>query len=628
MPRSAKSRSKTSVGSSSSDSSPHSSLIPLAWALDEPKRVEWRRFWESHGQLAQPATTLPSWLARLGERQVDAGLALEALSWARLLAAGVRVAPELRQEFCAAAANLVSASEVDAAQDAQTEGDSESEGGAALSEAPWLRALLGVELPVTLASLPPTRVAAARQTLDAVGAVLEAIVDETIDAEGLPLVPMLPLFRPLLASWIRSLQLAHGLSVDWPDDNLRSRFELTLYEALRLFRWDGSQVFDPLPNAASENSRENSAENSRETAPGKSPVDSSNAEANVEADVAMWTAGLELVAQSDHDRLARIVSERIGRSLSMAPRGGEKRKRSRGKPDESGAQQPIPSGYAEASQLASLRTDWTRDGAHFAIGFHDGRVVCELNARRETVFSGEWTSRLIVDGREIEPISDWQEHAWAEDEDADLLELRRRLADGWSLERQVILLRDGRLLLIDDTLVGERHGRIEYSASVPLAPNIHFQSAAETTEAVLWGRTPLVMVLPLYLPEWKEEVGHVAASAHETASGELTLSDGSMTWTRRAASNRLHLPLAIACDGRMSDSQYTWRRLTVTERMMYVPDSVAAGYRIQLGSQQWLIYRSVAPIANRAVLGENLSCKYYVGGFHGAGKNKPLAGVD
>ncbi|HND53776.1 MAG TPA: hypothetical protein PLV92_15310, partial [Pirellulaceae bacterium] len=586
-----------------------SSLLPLVWALDERMRGEWRRFWEAHGRLTQPAETLPGWLAGLGERTVDASLALEALSWARLLAAGVRVEQGLRQEFCAAVAKLAEAAGGDSTDGDSTDGDSTDDdfaaGDAGTGEATWLRMLLDVELPVTLVSLPPTRVAAARQTLDVVGDKLEGFVDEAIDAEGLPLVHTLPHFRPLLASWIRSLQLAHGLSVDWPDDNLRSRFELTLYEALRLFRWDGSQVFDPLPAVATD------------------------LQANVEADVAMWTAGLELVAQTEHDRLARIVSERIGRSLSVAPRGGGKRKRSRGKTDESGAQQPIPSGYAEASQLASLRTDWTRDGAHFALGFHAGRVFCELNARRETVFSGEWTSRLIVDGREIEPVGDWQEHAWAEDEDADLLELRRSFADGWSLERQVILLRDGRLLLIDDTLVGERHGLLEYSASVPLAPNIHFQSAAETTEAVLWGRTPLAMALPLYLPEWREEVGHVGGStSSDTLAGELTFADGRMVWTRRVSSNRLHLPLAIACDGRTSDSQYTWRRLTVTERMMYVPDSVAAGYRIQLGGQQWLIYRSVAPIANRAVLGENLSCKYYVGGFHGAGKNKPLAGVD
>ena len=46
------------------------------------------------------------------------------------------------------------------------------------SGATWLRMLLEVELPVTLASQPPTRVAAARQTLEKVAESLGEIIDE------------------------------------------------------------------------------------------------------------------------------------------------------------------------------------------------------------------------------------------------------------------------------------------------------------------------------------------------------------------------------------------------------------------------------------------------------------------
>ena len=39
----------------------------------------------------------------------------------------------------------------------------------------------------------------------------------------------------------------------------------------------------------------------------------------------------------------------------------------------------------------------------------------------------------------------------------------------------------------------------------------------------------------------------------------------------------------------------------------------AAGYRIQVGQDQWLLYRSLDAPRNRSVLGCNLSCEFLIG---------------
>ena len=41
----------------------------------------------------------------------------------------------------------------------------------------------------------------------------------------------------------------------------------------------------------------------------------------------------------------------------------------------------------------------------------------------------------------------------------------------------------------------------------------------------------------------------------------------------------------------------TWRQLTVAENLSIQPADVAVGYRVQIGADQWLFYRSLAPRA-------------------------------
>jgi hypothetical protein len=72
----------------------------------------------------------------------------------------------------------------------------------------------------------------------------------------------------------------------------------------------------------------------------------------------------------------------------------------------------------------------------------------------------------------------------------------------------------------------------------------------------------------------------------------------------------------------------TWRRLTVAEERRVQPADRAVGYRVQIGRKQWLVYRSLAPIANRTVLGKNLSSEFLVARFNQDGECDPILEIE
>ena len=54
---------------------------------------------------------------------------------------------------------------------------------------------------------------------------------------------------------------------------------------------------------------------------------------------------------------------------------------------------------------------------------------------------------------------------------------------------------------------------------------------------------------------------------------------------------------------------------TVAESLQTVGRDIAVGYRIQIGKEQWLIYRSLCASSNRTVLGQNYSTEFVVARF-------------
>ena len=126
------------------------------------------------------------------------------------------------------------------------------------------------------------------------------------------------------------------------------------------------------------------------------------------------------------------------------------------------------------------------------------------------------------------------------------------------------------------------------------------------------------LVLPLALPEWRSQRG----------AGELLQTRRGLELRQSTELGSLHAPLFLDLDRRRRRQRLTWRQLTVAESLAIQPADVAVGYRVEVGKQQWLIYRSLAEKANRTLLGHNLSTEMLVARFHHCGEVKPLVEIE
>jgi hypothetical protein len=90
----------------------------------------------------------------------------------------------------------------------------------------------------------------------------------------------------------------------------------------------------------------------------------------------------------------------------------------------------------------------------------------------------------------------------------------------------------------------------------------------------------------------------------------------------------MYAPLAMVVDSRRAKRECTWRRLTVGENLQIQPADRAVGYRLQAGREQWLVYRSLTPRANRTVLGVNLQTNFLCSRIKSDGASDTLIEVE
>ena len=186
---------------------------------------------------------------------------------------------------------------------------------------------------------------------------------------------------------------------------------------------------------------------------------------------------------------------------------------------------------------------------------------------------------------------------------APYLEIELPLSDDWKLKRQIFLARKDRFVLLADAFIGPVAAAVEIrcAQAVPLEADVSFVPQRESRDGhLVAAQRRRAVVVPPALAEWRAEFCHAELAV---ANGHLTLHQASLG---RAA----YAPLWIDLDSRRALRPLTWRRLTIGENLATVPRDAAAAYRIQAGSQQWLLYRSLAPQGNRSVLGYNTFAKF------------------
>ena len=126
----------------------------------------------------------------------------------------------------------------------------------------------------------------------------------------------------------------------------------------------------------------------------------------------------------------------------------------------------------------------------------------------------------------------------------------------------------------------------------------------------------IARVLPLWLPEWR----------NGKSLGSLEVHQRGLVLEQKGV-QRLFSPLFIDLSPKRVAKPLTWRQLSVGYLRENVPLHQAVGYRIQVGREQWLLYRSLTDPVSRTLLGQNLLCELHMSRFLDSGDVEELIEV-
>lgn len=280
---------------------------------------------------------------------------------------------------------------------------------------------------------------------------------------------------------------------------------------------------------------------------------------------------------------------------------------------------PAGSFYNASAANVSMISDWRQKGSRFALDFSDSDICLEaFGPKGLPLLSGTWGAQVELNEQAQLQLEEWDEVCWFSDDDVDYLEVEAKFGSTAKVQRQAILFRQERLLVLADALLGTEPGKWSLCSQLPLAEGVNYEPVEKTRESYLRLGKQRCLVVPLHLPEWKRQV----------AAGKLSCVDGCLTSQVESSSGRAYSAMVISLCNRHAKHPLTWRHLTVAESLNIVSRDVAVAYRLQIGGDQWLLYRTLAHAARRTALGMHTYADFFAGRFDAEGDIESLVEVE
>ncbi len=282
--------------------------------------------------------------------------------------------------------------------------------------------------------------------------------------------------------------------------------------------------------------------------------------------------------------------------------------------------------HNEDAKLAIMLPDWDvrrgRTHLHYA-GEHN---QLEIFAGRTQIIAGQVQTSIEINGTQQSATGDWGLVCEYTDDDVHYIEIEQDWTGGVVLQRQLMLIRSDRTLLLADGVLpkdrqepGALSQKIRYSTRIPVASGVSPELEKETREVYLCAGQRSAVVMPMSASEWRIGPTTTKLSASE---------DDHLVWTAEGT-GALYVPLWFDLQQRRFKRKRTWRQLTVGDERRICEHHEAAGFRVQVGSEQWMIYRSLGGRRCRTVLGKHLIADFFAAKFDpGEGIYDELVTVD
>ena len=392
-------------------------------------------------------------------------------------------------------------------------------------------------------------------------------IDELLDGDGWLVARYWSLMRALLACWTRCSILAGALKLSLPKER-RLQLEWLVRQALRSTRKDGLQFLGATQQQYGLKK--------------------------------FWLAALDQFG----DKEDRLAAERILESPEL---GAGSRK----------SDIPEFSGCSEWAGTSVMRCSWENNSSKLAVLFGDRQVHIEIENKNNIV--SDFRLPIVSFDNEILSVeSDIEVACWHSDDDVDYLELEIELTNHVVLQRQILLAREDNFVFLADAIVSPEPGLIHYTSRCPVGKGMAIMNESETNELYIKDKSIRALVLPLSVPEWQIQ------KSRNTCHND----ENSLTIEQQVNGQHLYSALFFDLESRRAKKPRTWRHLTVAQRLHIIHDDSVRGYRVQVGKEQWVFYRSLAPVASRTFLGQNVNCEFYAGRFDQYGETEELISID
>lgn len=290
--------------------------------------------------------------------------------------------------------------------------------------------------------------------------------------------------------------------------------------------------------------------------------------------------------------------------------------------------------HDDEAGVAALLPEWdVRRGRTF-VDYHGQDVFLEIMGGRRPILQGTVQTMIDVDGQSQQPTGPWQSICEYTDDDVHYLEIEQAYSGGVVLQRQLMLVRDDRCVMLSDAVVpGHRFASFDQAdlppvrclTRIPIAPGLSVETDEETRDIYLGDKKRRALAVPLAASEWR--VGMTNSRLEVSEDQHLVL-----TTTGRGA---VYSPLWLDFQPRRFRRKRTWRQLTVADQLQILPRNVASAFRMQIGSEHWIVYRGLTSTAQstgltpRSFLGKHLVADFFAARFHpGDGGMEELVTVD
>ncbi|MCH2200810.1 MAG: hypothetical protein MK102_02485 [Fuerstiella sp.] len=277
----------------------------------------------------------------------------------------------------------------------------------------------------------------------------------------------------------------------------------------------------------------------------------------------------------------------------------------------------------------SNQSDWA-ESAIMRSGLQIDSDVCIVNWDRPEpsihlavlstpLLSGVWSSELTVDDDIMGPIEGWKCSCWFSDEEAAFVELEADPSDSVHVVRHVMLaLRDRIGVVCESVTTDHAESTVRLKNQLPLASSPLAVTNSITREIAVHADCVSTRVIPAWLED--DKVQHTVGRCETTDGMLLAETEGLGGAT---------MPLILDWHPERQALDADWNRLTVTEARTVLHDRNAAGFRVRIGKQQLLIYRSLrAGDGPRAVMGLHTMNETVYGRVRKSGEVAPLVLVE